>query len=55
MHQFLVAIYQSFDVEKRHGAMQKLTKKRRERKEKKVEKKWPNVRDMKTMGTQMPD
>ena len=42
MLQVLVAISQSFVVEKRHGAIQKLLKKR-ERKEKKVEKKWTSV------------
>ena len=49
MLQVLVAISQSFVVEKRHGAMQKLFKKR-ERKEKKVEKKWTSVRDILNNG-----
>ena len=45
MLQVLVAISQSFVAEKRHGAMQKLFIKK-ERKEKKVEKKWTSVRDI---------
>ena len=47
MIEVLVAISQSFIAEKRHGAMQKLFKKE---KEKKVEKKWTSVRDIENNG-----
>ena len=48
MLQVLVAISQSFIVEKRHGAMQKLFIKKEKRR---IEKKWTSVQDIKTMGT----
>ena len=53
MLQVLVAISQSFDTEKRHGAMQKLFKKREKEKKKKL-KKMDVSKISKTMGTQMP-
>ena len=40
MLQVLVAISQSFDTEKRHGAMQKLFKKRERKEKNDDEKKW---------------
>ena len=51
MIQVLVSISQSFVVEKRHGAMQKLFMKK---KKKRVEKNGQVSEILKTMGTQMP-
>ena len=55
MLQVLVVISQSFVVEKRNGAMQKLLKKEKQREkndEKKIDTKVSEI--FKTMGTQMP-
>ena len=54
MLQVLVAISQSFVVEKRHGAMQKLFKKKRKKRKKKLKKNGQMSEICKTMGTQMP-
>ena len=51
MLQVLVAISQSFVAEKRHGAIQKLFKKKRKKRKKKLRKNGQVSEISKTMGT----
>ena len=55
MLQVLVAISQNFVAEKRHGAMQKLSRKKEKKRKKEFTKIDTKVSEiLKTMGTQMP-